>query len=305
MTRSIPAFALFLAACGGVDDENDAALCSDRADNDKDGLVDCMEPGCAAFCQTSDTGTPRPTVPTTPTDTDTDTDDTTFPSGDTGSELVHLTGTIQIDGYLNPANIRVELLGSGQPAATTDAAGNWALDVLPGTYPWRMTPPVDMPLPETGTELTVDGVRTGTSTTDTGIASDQVFDVLLAPFIVDVALPMNGAQPASGLLLTVSSLTPVAGEAEAEGIGGVLASTPLPIEGVQDVHLMYYLRPFGHLGTLDIELIYLYDPDMELWGLDPVTGRWQSFGGFTDLGDGYIAATQTVPWVTTLAVVTP
>jgi len=297
---------IVLAACGPRDEDN-AVTCTDRADNDKDGLVDCMEPACAAFCDLTDSGTPivRPTGDTgdgSTTDTF-DTVDTVDTVTDTGPTVVRLGGQVIFeDNAWNPAGFQIELVGSGLPPATTDSLGTWTLDVAPGTYPWRLTAPVDLPVPSTGTELTV-RLPTGT---DTGTDElDQSFDVLLPSFIADATLPLNGGQLATGLVVTVQELVPVAGQPASETIGAVLASTPVPIEGVQQVHLMYYMRPFGHLGTIDVDLIYTLDPNQELWGLDPVTGQWRSFGGFIDIGDNRISATQSVPWVTTLAVVTP
>jgi hypothetical protein len=178
------------------------------------------------------------------------------------------------------------------------------MDVAPGTYPWRITPPLQVPVPTTGTELTVRVPPT--TLTDTGTDGyDQTFDVRLPSFRTDGPLPLFQVQLATGLIVSLETLTPPPGEEESETLGATLASTPLPIEGVQQVHLMYHLRPYGHVGNLSVDLLYPLDPDKELWALDPNTGRWRSFGGFIEVGGDQISATQVVPFVTTLAVVTP
>ncbi len=301
-----------LAACGPRDEDN-AVYCTDRADNDNDGLVDCMEPACAAFCgmdPEASIGPPAGDTGELGGGSTTDTVDTLDTVTDTGPPLVRLGGTVRFEDSWNPAGFEIELLGSGLPPAVTDGFGNWTVDVAAGTYPWRLTAPDVLPVPSTGTELTV-RLPTGTTsstTIDTGKgieALDQAFDVLLPSFVADAPLPLQAGQLTTGLIVTVPELAPVAGQQPSDTIGAVLASTPVPIEGVQHVHLMYHLRPFGHLGIIDVDLIYPLDLDQELWGLDPVTGRWQSFGGFVDIGNNRISATQSVPWVTTLAVVTP
>ncbi len=295
---------LLLALACGPSDEDDPTLCSDRADNDADGLVDCMEPACAAYCPA--TTTPTVPVPTNPTiDTDTDTDpsshDTGFPI-DTATPLARLEGKVTLEGGLNPADFTVELLGSGQPPVLTDRSGEWAFDVPEGSYPWRITPPAGagLPVAATGTVVTV------AIDPDAGRDEpDQRLDVSLPAIILDLPLPLVQAQAATSLVLTVSDLAPVAGDPESDTLGAALAATPLPVEDVERVYLMYYMRPFAHTGTVSVDFIFPYDPALELWALDPTTGRWRSFGGFDDIGNDRISATQTLPWVTTIALVEP
>jgi hypothetical protein len=277
---------LWLVACGDKT-EDTAVECADRADNDKNGLVDCQEPGCAPFC---DAGTLTPTGGDADTDVDADADADSDTDFDTGDNLVVLSGTLSTPQALNLAGSTVELLGSTAMPAVTAGDGVWSIAAAPGTYAWRVTPD-NLALPTTGTVIT--------------IAEDTVLDVNLPGFIADLPLPLNAAQLTTGFIVDLPELQPPAGQPEAVGVGATYAALPLPIEGVREIQRMFHMRPVGHTGTLDITLIYPHDPEAELWALDPVSGQWRSFGAMTDIGSDRIRATQSIPWVTTVALVVP
>jgi hypothetical protein len=67
---------VFLIACRGAYEGDHAGECTDGADNNRDGLFDCDDPGCAGSPACADTDTPDTT----------DTTDTDTPDTDTGPE---------------------------------------------------------------------------------------------------------------------------------------------------------------------------------------------------------------------------